>query len=172
AMYWLKLSGSQYLIGVYPPHDGVCIYYRSGFHGRFLFFVESSEAERLLPDVRRKALRECSFLSSDERRLLGSDAPVDQLVSARLAALAALDSDADQGRYRAQELNEFEVRWGRIRRFWLNILFEGLFLNGWLVLVGLPFFRRSSPWWNKAISAGVAFPFLMVPYFLGYCPWA
>jgi len=169
-MYFLK--GPRYIGGVYPCREGLCIYYLQGFHGEFIHAVPVAEVERLLPEVRRQALSEPRSLSTAEKELLTSDAGVERLVTARLAAERAETvigaSDVNGPR---DESAEFELRWKRIRRYWLNILFEAGFLNGWLFLVAFPFLRRSSPDWSRAISAGLAFPMLFVPYFLGYCPW-
>jgi hypothetical protein len=172
-MYRLKLGNRDYFGGVYPPRDGWCIYYHQGFHGQFIYGVRVSDADRLLPEVRRRALSDTPFLSAAERDLLTSNANIDQLVKVRIAAVDAEDSrsSADGAKYRSPELDAFEIRWTRINRYWLNILFEAVFLNGWLLLLASPFIRRSSPSWSKAIAAGLAFPMLFVPYFLGYCPW-
>jgi hypothetical protein len=112
-------------------------------------------------------------VSPGARLLLAAFAPLAQLVNARLSAALADDSanSVDMGRHRTQEQSEFEVRWGRIQRYWLNILFEAVFLNAWLGLVLLPFVRRSCTEWSRIVSVGLGFPLLFVPYFLGYCPW-
>jgi hypothetical protein len=173
SMYRLKLGSRDYSGGVYRPRDGWCIYYYQGYHGQSIYAVPVSDADRLLPEVRRRALSDSPFLSAAERELLTSNANIDQLVDARIAAVGAEDSKSsvDRAKYRSQELDGFEIRWTRIKRYWLNILFEAVFLNAWLVLVVLPLLRPSIAAWSKSIFVGFAFPFLFLPYFLGYCSW-
>jgi len=172
-MYRLKLGKHDYFGGVYPSRDGICIYYYQGYHGQFIYGVALQEVEGLLPDVQRRALLECSLLSANERVLLTAQASVDRLVMARIARAASEDTSQslDAADDRRKELEEFEIRWKRIKRYWLNILFEASFLNALLFLIAFPFVRQSSPMWWKAISAGLAFPLLFMPFFLGYCPW-
>jgi len=174
AMYRIKLGKREVFASVYPPRDGTCVYALRGFHGESLYRVRLADAERLLPEVRRRALAEGSTVSPKERQLLEGNASVDQLVTARIAADVEEDSaqSPQMAGYRLQTLNDFEVRWGRIRRYWLNIVFEAVFLNAWLGLIVLAVARPSDSTWRKAISAGAAFPLLFLPYFLGYCPWS
>jgi hypothetical protein len=173
AMYGLGLSKSGAIWGVYPPQDGLCVFYSQGFHGQFLHAVPMAEAERLLPAVRQQALDHGDLLSAKERQLLSSEAAIHELVQCRIETARELRSEAlkDGGEYDTRSQKAFLLRWDRIRRYPRNILFEAVFLNGWLVMLLIPFLKREAHGW-RALSAGLAVPVFMTPYFLGYCPWS
>lgn len=89
AMY--GIYGKEWIAGVYAPRDGVCVYYLQGFHGQSIHVVPESEAARLLPEVRTRALRDCPYLSDEERALLKRGPGIGELTRARI--------DADDRKY-------------------------------------------------------------------------
>jgi hypothetical protein len=173
AMYDLKLSPDRGMGSVYPSQGRRCIYFHQGFHREFLYAVSMGEVEALLPKVRVRASRECTSLSEEERTLLDSESSINELVHARIETWAkrAASASPESGEYFTERQRGFLSRWARIERYWANILFEAVYLNGSLVVVWVPFLMKGALV-RRAIAIGLAFPLLLAPYFLGYCPWS
>lgn len=168
SMYDVKLRGQSFFSGVYPMRGSTCIYYQLGFHGEFLYSVPAAEVQRLLPEVRKTISEGGGHITDEERELLLSESDIGKLVETRLKVEALEATKRGDGEYHHGRQKMFRDRWNRIERYWANVLFEMVFLNGLLFSLWYPFFKHGRHLW-RAVSIGTALPVLFVPYYLGYC---
>jgi hypothetical protein len=165
--------------GFYPPRNGLCIYYISTLHDEILFKVPRSEVIQDFPKaigILKGSPRTNDFgVTKWARAALknpSAETNFDQFLSSardeRLNSFKKKDEHLYQ--YVLNEEKSFEMRWQKIQRFWLNILFECLFFSFVILFAFWPWIR------NKGRHAW-CFHFslipllLFIPYYLGYCGW-
>jgi len=167
--------------GVHPLQNGWFIYYAQGFHGQFLYRVPRAEAVAYFPQV----LSKLEAAAPDEvgayvlagyrswRQQGGSPgAPPEDLLSAIRAAYIAQikEDDEELAAYIAGEERNFTERWRRVQRWWLNVLFEFVYLVGLSLFTAWPWLRRKGA---VAWACHTAFAplLLFLPYYLGYAEY-
>jgi cytohesin len=166
----------------YSPRDGYFIWADINFHGEDLQIVPIDKASADLPKVvaylekhiNDKAMREKvrqgfkAWVAADPDK---SDAAL-LVAKLRQAALDLTKATTPKFYdYALESEKAFEERWRRLGRYWLNVVFECLWLAGLVVWAMWPWLRRSEPW-RWWLHIGLA-PFLLfLPWFLGYCGMA
>jgi hypothetical protein len=127
------------IAGVRQPRDNWYIYYIQGFHGQRLFRVPHAEAAAAFPEVVRTINLATSEMDAPiqlhraaavlERHPRAADLSPEQFLSLirdeRLDELRK--SDISSYEYAVSEEQAFTERWGRVQRYWVNIVFECLF---------------------------------------------
>jgi hypothetical protein len=184
ATFWLHACAvdvgapdPMHLGGFYQPRDGWFLYYDQGLHGQAVYRVREADALALFPAVARR-LRDAppGALFPDVERALpawlragpGRADARGLLVQLREARLARVrQQDAGLYEYLAAEEDEFGERWGRARRYPLNVLFEFAWLGG-LVLFGAWPWLRGSGRLAWATHLALVPPLFFLPYWLGY----
>jgi hypothetical protein len=165
----------------YQPTNGWFTYYIQGFHGQFLFRIPRSEAIKDFP----QALAVIKAVAGTTNLILRTP-----LALSVLEQNPSAEQDADKflALLREEKLKEirkngeefyrlsiadeqaFAMRWGRIRRFWLNVVFECVLFSGLSLFAFWPWLRHQGPraW---GIHLGLTPLFLLLPYYFGYCGW-
>ena len=169
--------------GFYLPRNGWFIYYKQGYHGQFIYRVEKSTVMADYPKVLEK-LRERSeqkkdappafkrisdILKTHQEEISQDPEKFLQLIKKkRLEELKTKDPDLYD--YSINKEQAFDIRWARIKRFWVNIVFEILFFSGLTLFIFWPWLRNKGK--KSTIIHFGLFPFLlMLPYYLGYASW-
>ena len=170
AMY--HLDPPTRLSGIYPPRNGKCIYFIQGMHRHTFYTVPESDVEASFAELIRNIENRPHSISKKELSVLKSRGTITELVNARL--------EVDHARFertnpelilvQAQQLATFESQWTRAHRFWINIVFEAVFLNGLLCIVAIAAFTKQLHL-LQGLTAGAIPPLLLFPYYLGYCTW-
>ena len=188
AEFWKAVSGidlqgrgKDWWDGFYQPTNGWFIYYVQGMHGESLFRVPRAEAIKDFPEVvsRIRASNNDTNTTAKTRWIAtvlqqsppaGND-PERFLALVRDEKLRELRNKEERFyEIRLEYEKAFSMRWGRIQRYWLNVVFELAFFTGLFVFAFWPWLRSKGP---KAwgIHLGLTVSLLFVPYYLGYCGW-
>lgn len=171
-------TGDGFGSGTYPPRDGYFICYEQGFHGQFLMRVEDQAALAEFPKVVAKLdqqLREQgpttpvlegyeSWLAEDASR---SDAHLLLRKARESQDLYWRKNRISSYRFRMEEGKAFDRRWESVQRYWLNVLFEFLYVGGLITFAFWPWLRRQASW-RKCAHVALLPLLLMLPYYLGY----
>jgi hypothetical protein len=166
--------------GIYQPRDGWFIYYRQGFHERFLYRVKAAEALGLFPPVVRRlegappgalapdvetgarAWLQADPTRTDASRLLR------EVWQAELARLRQTDRELYE--FVRDEEDAFSERWERTQHYHRNLAFEFLFLTGVILFAAWPWLRGSGRWaW--AVHLGLIPVLFFLPLWLGYAQY-
>ncbi|MFH1732791.1 MAG: hypothetical protein ABIF82_14225 [Planctomycetota bacterium] len=175
--------------GVYEPRSGVFIYFEQLYTGQRLYKVPASEVLPYFPEVLRR-LSEASAVDDLPPRVLngyktwmdaGQQGGVAGLTRAiRAAKFRELDRQPSEWWPHdvPSEERVFEERWRHTRRYWINVLFEFLYLSGFVLFCVFLFRRRASPK-TTALRWALLPVVLYLPYLFGYCrlapdhwPWS
>jgi hypothetical protein len=159
----------------YPARDGFYLFGIWAQHSTPLRCVPEAEVDAALPRV----VAALEQLPPDQRTWIptGFEAwraegrgEAGGLVSAITSAFRAT-LKPNLAEYVAWQESNVDERWGRSRRFGLNVAFESL-LFGMLVVVALwPWVRREARPWRWALHLGSVPTLLFAPYLLGYAVW-
>jgi hypothetical protein len=164
--------------GTYPPRDGWFIYYHQGFHGQFLFKVRDSDAASYFPRAlqRLESPLELEKTPTDVQAGYKAWLVKDPTRSDAILFLA-LARESNLSRFQRESAKiykhavaadeEFDVRWRRINRYWLTVLFEFLYFGGLIVFAFWPWLRSPGRW-RWALHLGLLPVLLFLPYFMGY----
>ena len=164
---------------VYAPRDGCFVYAEPHMHGEDLYVVPVTEAAADLPKV--VAYLDRHFNDETMRETVrqgfrawltenpGKHDPVLLVEKLREARLNERKATKPRFYDYALELDRASTeRWHRLRRYWLNVVFECIWLAGVVVWAMWPWLRRA-PQWRLWLHVGLAPFFLFLPWFLGYC---
>jgi hypothetical protein len=189
AIFWQRACGvkisppqDDILGGIYQPRDGFYIYYDLGYSGQWLFKVPRAEAAADFPLVVQK-IKEMELLTNEppivhwaafalhEKQSSLGLTPEAFLASIREQNLKRFkNSNNEVYLYILSEEQEFDKRWSKSRRFWLNQVFEVVFFTCWVWFIIWPWIRKRRLW-RSLLHLALA-PFLLfVPYYCGYASW-
>lgn len=177
----IDLEEAEEIVGdTYLPLDGYYIYYYQGMHGQFLYKVPALEANQDYPAVLKKIeeLPDSKTLNpraSLAKRVLHKhrarviDDPEAFLRLLHKEEQSLLDKELQT--YQQESEAHFSERWTRANRYWVNILFEFCFFVAVLFFALYPWmYSKSHSAWG--FHLGFTPLFIMMPYYLGYAPYA
>jgi ankyrin repeat protein len=165
----------------YPPRDGYAICYEQWIHSQYLCRVRESAAYAELPKVVARLeqlpeqVRRTAFVVQGYRDWLDADA---SRSDARLLLRKVKEAERLYFRQNSLSIHRtvmeeerlFDRRWPRVRRYWLNVLFEFVYLTGLIVFAFWPWLRRQTPW-RRCAHLALLPALLVLPCHLGYANW-
>jgi hypothetical protein len=167
--------------GFYLPRDGWFIYFDQGFHGQFLFRVPRSavvaDFQNVLGLIRKADTNGAPLRLRLAAAVMGRNHSVDGDSPETFVSLLRTEHlnhiktrFPDSYQVAISEEQEFSLRWGQARRFWVNILAESAFFASLIIFALWPWPRRKGPraW---GIHFGALPLLLMLPYCSGYADW-
>lgn len=166
--------------GIFPDNEGWYFYYFQEHHGRHVFKVSKEsllaqvdEVFTLLDteivDTVQKKTRDNVMETKNQRRKNCLNL-MDSVSSNKDRFINQVSSQSYSSPNRAYELESFQYQWERGKLYWVNILFEAIFLSfWWLFSFHKGFFGK----FNSKVSTRLAFSplILFAPHFLGYAPY-
>ncbi len=168
--------------GVYQPRENWYIYYVQGYHGQFLFRVPRAQAVAAFPEVVRRIEMSASQEDAPRRvrwaaAVLERNPPAADLSPEQFLSLtrdqwlnALRNSRKSIYDSAASEEQAFAERWIRVRRYWMNVVFESAFFGGLTLFALWPWLRRRGSW-SWGLHLGSLPVLLMLPYYCGYASW-
>ena len=169
--------------GTYPGQDGWFVYYVQGYHGQALYRLKREDALADWPKVLdnlRRADQEGNSSNSAFTRMYrswplarpGGDSADELPAHVREARLEwAKERGEESYQLMLAEEKGFEERWARAGRYWVNVLFEFVFLGAVLIFLLWPWLRRKGAirW---ILHVGFTPLLLFLPMYLGYAEWS
>jgi len=176
----------SYWGGIYPPIEARLFYYTQDHHRQFLYSVSPAEVASDLPEVRAALqldVKKCPNSDPELCEFYKDGAPTRLMCrnylarSAASAPIVGVVSDIQKARLRlhrfgqidTREEEAFRARLARADRVWLSLVFEGVFIIGWVLFTAWPWLRGAR-FGRFVLHFGLSPVLLFIPYFLGYAP--